>query len=117
MRIMVFMTNHGGASNFSFLSKVLTPALYPHSYRARGRCWILCLVASSWIAVSTHATANLLNSHTRPESLTMLTSPLSILPRLEAFYPVLSLLAAVASTYILRRRHVAQLEAIAAAER
>ena len=82
-----------------------------HSFR-----WVLGAAVYGWAAVSTHATLTPIVSHSHPENLAVVASTLSVIPGMEAFYPVLGLLAAVASTYILRRRRVAQLEAVAADE-
>ena len=78
--------------------------------------WIPGAAVYGWIAVSTHATTTPWASQSGPKSLNAVASNLSVIPRPEAFYPVLGLLAAVASTYFLRRRRLAQLAATAAAE-
>ena len=115
MRIMVFMTNHCDRLDRPSLP-TQTPVFRPRP-SARAYWGFLCAVAYSWVAVSTHATVSPLASQSRPGGLAVATSALSVIPGLEPFYPVLGLLAAVACTYILRRRRAAQLEAISAAER
>jgi hypothetical protein len=45
------------------------------------------------------------------------TTTLSLLHGPESFYPFLGVLVAVTSTYILRRRRIAQLDAASAADR
>ncbi len=113
MRIMVFMTTDCKTSADLDLK---TPAL---RIRPCGRSfrWILCAAVYGWVAVSSHATVTPLASLPRPQSLAAVTGTLSMLHGLEAFYPVIGLLAAVASTYILRHRRVTQLAAMTAAER
>ena len=103
---MVFMTPTGETS-------ILRDALRT---RPCGR-WIAGVVVYAWVAASTQAMVNSPAFQSRPESLNVVTSTLSVIPGQETFYPVLGLLAAVASTYFLRRRRLVQLEATAAAER
>ncbi len=112
---MVFMTNHRD-SQVRSSPQLPTPILRPRP-AARASWGVLGAIGYSWVAVSTHATVTPLVSHSRPGGLAAATSALSVIPGLEPFYPVLGLLAAVACTYILRRRRAAQLEAIFAAER
>ena len=106
---MVFMTPH---------CETLIPRAALRT-RPCARCfrWIPAVAVYGWIAVSTQATVNPSAFQSGPEALNVVTSTLSVIPGQEAFYPVLGLLAAVASTYFLRRRRLAQLEATAAAER
>ena len=109
MRILVFMTPTGETS-------VLRDA-FRTRFCGRWIRWIAGVVVYAWVAASTQAMVNSPAFQSRPESLNVVTSTLSVIPGQETFYPVLGLLAAVASTYFLRRRRLAQLEATAAAER
>ncbi len=115
MRIIVFMKADCEISDHPAAFDMKTPALCIRSYRRAFR-WITCAAVYAWVAVSSHATLGPLASPLRPQSLAAATTPLSVTPP-EAFYPVLGLLAAVACTCLLRRRRIAQLEAMAASER
>lgn len=114
---MVFMTADCQTSTPPAAFKAKTTAALRTRPCGRWFRWIPGAVIYGWIAVSTQAAVNPAAFQSRPESLNVVTSTLSVIPGQEAFYPVLGLLAAVASTYFLRRRRLAQLEATAAAER
>ena len=117
MRIMVFMTPDGETSSSPDAFNAKTIRALPSRTFPRWFRWIPAAIAYGWIAVSTQATVNAPALHSRPESWNVVTSTLSVIPGQEAFYPILGLLAAVASTCFLRRRRLAQLEATAATER
>ena len=100
--------------------RVKTPAFRHHLFIPsclRTLPWILCAVVYGWAAVSIHATPPLLALQTGVETLAAVTSAQSVIPRLEVIYPVVGLLTAVACTYVLRRRRVAQLQSMAGVER
>lgn len=111
MRIMAVMKRDDQTSDHSAPRQMPTPALCG----ARSFRWTLCAVVYGWVAVSSPVTMAAFPSHT--QTLAAVSSAVSVIPGLEMIYPVLGLLAAVASTYILRRRRESQLAAIAAAER
>ncbi len=115
MRIIVFMTTKREFPVHPALLAVKAPPLPIRRY-ARSFRWIFCTAVYGLAAVSTHATLAPSASQAHPQTLAAVTSTLSVLHGMEAFYPALGLLAAVASTYILRRRRLAQLEAIATTE-
>ena len=120
MNIMVFMTNECETSMPLAAFRVKTPALRHHPFiRSCQRTlpWILSAAVCGWMAVSIHATVTPLASQPGAETLAALTSTQSVIPGLEAIYPVFGLLTAVACTYILRRRRIAQLQSMANVER
>ena len=110
MRIMVFMITERKTSAPVAARDLNVPGRRIR-FCGRSVCWSLGAAVYSWAAASTHATLIPLVSQSHPENLAAVSSSLSIIHGMEAFYPILGLLAAVASTYILRRRRVAQLAA------
>ncbi|MEO6971332.1 MAG: hypothetical protein ABI217_10600, partial [Chthoniobacterales bacterium] len=116
MRIMVFMRNDCALPDPAAALVVKTPRFRPRPCLRSFR-WILSAAVCGWAAASTHADLASSTSPLHHQDLAAVTSTLSILRGPETFYPVLGVLAAVVSTYILRRRRVVQLEAMAAAER
>ena len=120
MSIMVFMTNECETPVPLAAFRVKTPTLRHRLFiRSCQRTlpWILCAVVYGWAAVSIHATLPPLASQTGVETLAAVTSTQSVIPGLEVIYPVVGLLTAVACTYILRRRRIAQLQSMADVER
>jgi hypothetical protein len=120
MSIMVFMTNECETSVPLAAFRVKAPTLRHRLFiRSCQRTlpWIFCAVVYGWAAISIHATLRPLGSQTGVETLTAVTSTQSVIPGLEMIYPVFGLLAAVACTYILRRRRIAQLQSMADVER
>ncbi len=117
MRIMVFMTRERETSVPPTAFKMKTHVTLSARPLRRWFHWLPGAVVYGWIAVSAQATVNPWVSQSRPASLSVVTFTLAGIPGQEALYPVLGLLAAVASTFILRRRRIAQLDATAANER
>ena len=120
MRIIVFMPSECEISRPLTAFRMKTPALLHHPFirsRQRALLWIPCAIVYGWAAVSVHATVVPLASQPGAETLAAVTSTQSVIPGLEAIYPVFGLLTAVACTYILRRRRIAQLHATADVER
>jgi hypothetical protein len=74
--------------------------------------WTLSLLASACIAVSAQATVT--KTVFSPGPIEIKLAPI---PGKDALYPLIGLFAAVASTHILRRRRMAQLEAIGIVDR
>ena len=115
---MEVMTTQGDASRSASIAKMPVPTIGRLACHAPRRwfCGLLGAVISTCLTASLHA-ASPLASPLGLGNLTAVQPALSILPGQEAIYPLLGLFAAVVSTFILRRRRVAQMEAIAAADR
>jgi hypothetical protein len=120
MNNMVFMPHNceNSSSLAAFMMKMPTVRRRPCVRSCqRALLWCLCAVVYGWAPVSIHATAPPLVSQPGTETLAAVTSTQTVIPGLEAIYPVFGLLLALACTYILRRRRIAQLQSMAEVER
>ena len=111
MRIMVFMKRDAQDPLVllppdSDMKKPLAPSLAAARQR-RPLYWALAALASLCIALSAQASVTKTAFPPSPIEMKIASSPGK-----DALYPALGLLAAVASTHILRRRRLAQLESI-----
>jgi hypothetical protein len=114
MRIMVFMKRDVRDPLASIPDSDMKTRLAPSIPAARQRrpfYWAVGVLASACIAVSTQATVT--KTASSPSPIEMKLAPV---PGEEALYPIIGLFAAIASTHILRRRRMAQLEAIGVVE-
>lgn len=112
MRIMVFMTNEQ-----EIVHQTVAIEVEAHPLSFRPLLWLLCASAYVWATASAQADLAPFAAPLHRQGLAAMTSTLSVLHGAETLYPALGVLAAVASTYILRRRRAAQMEAVAAADR
>ena len=112
MRIMVFMTKDRMIPDPAATVEMESPRCRP--YRRSFRRILCAFVVYVSAAGSTHADLASFAPPDHQQGLAAITGSLWVHGP-ESIYPALGVLAAVASTYVLRRRRVAQLQAVAAA--
>jgi len=116
MRILVLMTTTRDIALQAPDVNVKSPLL-ALCHRGCHFRWLLSAALCGWAAATTQASLAPSAFPLDQQGLAAATNTLSLPQGPEGFYPLLGVLAAVACTYVLRRRRIAQLEAASIADR
>jgi hypothetical protein len=115
MRILVFMTSERETADQAAVN--VKSFLLGFCQRSRTFRNLLTVALYGWASATAQAgMVPVASSLDRPDLATATITP-SLFHGPESFYPFLGVIAAVACTYILRRRRIAQLEAASVADR